>query len=1042
MELHEIKEILSEFKMEEYILASKNKIDGEVWSEVAEYHFLIGNKRFFHRFIHFAIDLFSQIGQKKYQLDDNSKVFCTWTNTSFCGGEFFFLRLVYCFLFLELVGRNDIISRYIFMKSKIYRARKQVSSHIQVWANCKKAPCSREMDVNVFRKLSANFRAFYVRISGINISSKKMLGNKRRRKDAVVGGSIAESSDLLQNKKPRIENAELGANSSALLLFSSSTSGFGNNGNGLSRNEGTDLEVAIKELKLSEKEKNYLKMLFRIGISRPISMMVNTQQPQLFQNVYQQQMANREFIPLNSSLSQHCMYNNTASSLIQPQLQGSSFLNSFSKMDYPQSSIPVPINSLVSNRYPPIPEKISKLASIPLELPDTADSRNRMSYVSKPGLNHSDDIQVFNELKRSMYEQQELGKHYQIGTPNMSISTSMPTLLNNNSKMVPVQLLHPAAEKLDITKDSSYQFINQTKFLNNRPASLENKFMTHENMFMSNSPSNANVYGNYTENKQKGFTSPGNMFSNIYAKEDLLKSANILDFSDKKSLQKTLDQIKNTNNMLQGDIESQFSKNNVDIRKVQSSNYEDFSQNKIQSINPEFLPQNGFSSLFQEKNNENFIEPLFKNLIDIGINEKDLNNIENMSGNNIYSGNYNNTQNQARSAIQGANYINKIDSSEINIDLSSLNKNIFQQDTDKPQRFNPISSATTLQDSYNDNLLANINYLDNILDNSYTFDQKKFLDINESIMSSYDISEIFKIIGNKGFNGEGKATSELNKQTQIISNLKSNVQSEVDTFANYEYRQPFNQSRAEQVGESCFETSYLTSPKSSLANEKSSFENKTYEDKNNPNSKLFNGTSSTLLSPSSLQNEPISFSSLPMLLEQNKMMGNLDGFLSVENSVDAQGLTLEKMKALAEGFTKSEKNNMDSASLEESDDTSLFISKLISSMEENQFNENIEEQAKWIDILFRNKISSEVTKFNEDAQLNYISLNSDNSNINDLTPIQDLSQVRFESIANNVSFNDSKIDATRYVNEANSHSESLPNTINPTIFKNSFKFFT
>lgn len=90
---------------------------------------------------HIAVDIFASVGQRKYQIDGKP---AKGSGT-------------------ELVGRNDIISRYIFMKTQKYRTRKQVSSHIQVWAHCKKPPSSRNMDIPTFQELQNILRLYYSR---------------------------------------------------------------------------------------------------------------------------------------------------------------------------------------------------------------------------------------------------------------------------------------------------------------------------------------------------------------------------------------------------------------------------------------------------------------------------------------------------------------------------------------------------------------------------------------------------------------------------------------------------------------------------------------------------------------------------------------------------------------------------------------------------------------------------------------------------------------------------------------------------------------
>ncbi|KAJ2893384.1 hypothetical protein GGI21_005433, partial [Coemansia aciculifera] len=88
-----------------------------------------------------AVNIFASVGQRKYQIDEQS-----------AKGSV-----------PDLVGRNDIISRYIYMKTDRYRSRKQVSSHIQVWAHCKKPPSSRDMTMDGFNELQTVLRMHYSR---------------------------------------------------------------------------------------------------------------------------------------------------------------------------------------------------------------------------------------------------------------------------------------------------------------------------------------------------------------------------------------------------------------------------------------------------------------------------------------------------------------------------------------------------------------------------------------------------------------------------------------------------------------------------------------------------------------------------------------------------------------------------------------------------------------------------------------------------------------------------------------------------------------
>ncbi|KAJ1965731.1 hypothetical protein GGI12_000559 [Dipsacomyces acuminosporus] len=130
MDIDTVRMILCDLDLEKYHLASKQKLTGEeVWPPSVEDAFLS------------AVHVFASVGQRKYQIDERTSS----SNN------------------VDLVGRNDIISRYIYMKTDKYRTRKQVSSHIQVWAHCKKPPSSRNMDMNTFQELQTVFRMYYSR---------------------------------------------------------------------------------------------------------------------------------------------------------------------------------------------------------------------------------------------------------------------------------------------------------------------------------------------------------------------------------------------------------------------------------------------------------------------------------------------------------------------------------------------------------------------------------------------------------------------------------------------------------------------------------------------------------------------------------------------------------------------------------------------------------------------------------------------------------------------------------------------------------------
>ncbi|KAJ2262803.1 hypothetical protein GGI01_001254 [Coemansia sp. RSA 376] len=155
MDIDTVRAILCDLDLTKYFAASKQTSPAdEVWPAHVEDAFLK------------AVDIFASVGQRKYQVDDkNAK-----GNVA------------------ELVGRNDIISRYIYMKTARYRSRKQVSSHIQVWAHCKKPPSSRNMSMDSFDELQTVLRLFYSRPSTAFGQPKKKL----RRVVSTSNVSMAE----------------------------------------------------------------------------------------------------------------------------------------------------------------------------------------------------------------------------------------------------------------------------------------------------------------------------------------------------------------------------------------------------------------------------------------------------------------------------------------------------------------------------------------------------------------------------------------------------------------------------------------------------------------------------------------------------------------------------------------------------------------------------------------------------------------------------------------------------------------------------------
>ncbi|KAJ1675666.1 hypothetical protein EV182_000824 [Spiromyces aspiralis] len=175
MDLELIREYLYGLDLEAYLKASTNRTPSpgqEVWPSHVEDAFLE------------AVRIFATVGQRKYQIDsqevDDRPA--------------------------ELLGRNDIISRYIFLKTNEFRARKQVSSHIQVWAHCKKPPSNHEMNVEAFNEVQKIFRHHYsrpttkfddLRPADNGASSKK----SRRKVHTVPSATLSSIMDIHYNEQ-------------------------------------------------------------------------------------------------------------------------------------------------------------------------------------------------------------------------------------------------------------------------------------------------------------------------------------------------------------------------------------------------------------------------------------------------------------------------------------------------------------------------------------------------------------------------------------------------------------------------------------------------------------------------------------------------------------------------------------------------------------------------------------------------------------------------------------------------------------------------
>ncbi|KAJ2346719.1 hypothetical protein GGF43_004922, partial [Coemansia sp. RSA 2618] len=161
MDLETVRSILRDLDQDKYHQESRQRqCNDDVWPPHLEDAFVE------------AVNVFATVGQKKYQIEE-----------AYAGGTN-----------VELIGRNDIISRYIFMKTGHFRARKQVSSHIQVWAHCKKPPSSRDMAAAEFEKIKDTFQRHYSRVS-----SEAKLCRRRVRRVASAGNVTLVKRALARN---------------------------------------------------------------------------------------------------------------------------------------------------------------------------------------------------------------------------------------------------------------------------------------------------------------------------------------------------------------------------------------------------------------------------------------------------------------------------------------------------------------------------------------------------------------------------------------------------------------------------------------------------------------------------------------------------------------------------------------------------------------------------------------------------------------------------------------------------------------------------
>ncbi|PVU96960.1 hypothetical protein BB559_002184 [Furculomyces boomerangus] len=110
-----------------------------------------------------------------------------------------------------IVGRNELISRIIFARTKTYRKVKQISSHIETWKKESKGKSSKEA-----RKISEYFKKYY---SAKTIVENNNMGytenNIHRAGDGISEGSKRKNTDenrnpvkRIRNGKPRKGNAE------------------------------------------------------------------------------------------------------------------------------------------------------------------------------------------------------------------------------------------------------------------------------------------------------------------------------------------------------------------------------------------------------------------------------------------------------------------------------------------------------------------------------------------------------------------------------------------------------------------------------------------------------------------------------------------------------------------------------------------------------------------------------------------------------------------------------------------------------------------